>query len=178
MKNLFYGLFLVLILSLFSCKKEAKIGVPPNEIEVKDLNATKSVDKVVFNNKELDLLFDDYLLVKAAMVNSDVKKTAMAARKLNNDFKQDLIFKTPSQVALLIANAKDLKKQREFFVGLTNAVDKALQGQVSEGKFYKQMCPMAFEGMGGEWLSNSKEIRNPYYGDEMLACGAVIKVIE
>jgi len=37
---------------------------------------------------------------------------------------------------------------------------------------------MAFDGKGGYWLSNSKEIRNPYFGDIMLACGEVTEVLE
>ena len=47
-------------------------------------------------------------------------------------------------------------------------------------KIYWQECPMAFgEDKPGNWLSQSKEVRNPYlgtkdpqYGDKMIHCGA------
>ena len=43
---------------------------------------------------------------------------------------------------------------------------------------YKQFCPMAFNDQGGYWLSNSKEVRNPYFGDKMLKCGMVKVTLE
>ncbi len=36
-------------------------------------------------------------------------------------------------------------------------------------------CPMAFDGKGADWLQLGKEIRNPYYGSSMLACGSVVE---
>jgi Cu(I)/Ag(I) efflux system membrane fusion protein len=32
---------------------------------------------------------------------------------------------------------------------------------------------MAFDFDGAEWLSDSDQIRNPYFGDKMLTCGSV-----
>ena len=37
---------------------------------------------------------------------------------------------------------------------------------------------MANEGNGGYWLAAEQEVRNPYYGDEMLACGEVKRTIK
>lgn len=34
-------------------------------------------------------------------------------------------------------------------------------------------CPMALNNKGANWLSNEKEIRNPYFGKRMLSCGKV-----
>ena len=34
---------------------------------------------------------------------------------------------------------------------------------------YEQYCPMK----KAAWLSESEDIRNPYYGDDMLECGTV-----
>ena len=33
------------------------------------------------------------------------------------------------------------------------------------------------EGKGGVWISQSKEIKNPFYGKEMLTCGEVKEII-
>jgi Cu(I)/Ag(I) efflux system membrane fusion protein len=37
---------------------------------------------------------------------------------------------------------------------------------------------MANDDVGGYWFSESEEIRNPYFGDEMLLCGEVKEVFE
>ena len=41
--------------------------------------------------------------------------------------------------------------------------------KVSSTPVYVQYCPMA----KGQWLSDEKEIKNPYYGNSMLTCGSV-----
>jgi Cu(I)/Ag(I) efflux system membrane fusion protein len=32
---------------------------------------------------------------------------------------------------------------------------------------------MAFNKQGAYWMSNEREIKNPYFGNEMLNCGSV-----
>jgi hypothetical protein len=49
---------------------------------------------------------------------------------------------------------------------------------VSNGELYVEYCPMAFDDKGASWLSSSKEIRNPYFGDKMLTCGEVKETIK
>ena len=34
-----------------------------------------------------------------------------------------------------------------------------------------QFCPMAKNGKGAYWLSENKDIRNPYFGKKMIDCG-------
>jgi Cu(I)/Ag(I) efflux system membrane fusion protein len=34
-------------------------------------------------------------------------------------------------------------------------------------------CPMALEGKGAKWLQAGEQLRNPYFGAEMLTCGTV-----
>jgi Cu(I)/Ag(I) efflux system membrane fusion protein len=46
-------------------------------------------------------------------------------------------------------------------------------GVVSEESVYLVHCPMAFDFRGADWLQSSSEIRNPYFGSEMLECGSV-----
>jgi Cu(I)/Ag(I) efflux system membrane fusion protein len=38
---------------------------------------------------------------------------------------------------------------------------------------FELFCPMAFDGRGAFWLQTDQEVRNPYFGAEMLACGEV-----
>lgn len=34
-------------------------------------------------------------------------------------------------------------------------------------------CPMAFDNNGAHWIQQSKELKNPYYGAQMLKCGSI-----
>ena len=38
---------------------------------------------------------------------------------------------------------------------------------------YKDFCPMYNDNKGAIWLSESKEIKNPYFGKSMSTCGTV-----
>jgi len=44
-----------------------------------------------------------------------------------------------------------------------------------EGTVVHVHCSMAFDGKGGHWLQQGKEVRNPYYGEAMSTCGEVMK---
>ena len=175
--KLYVYTFFAISLAFFSCKKDPKHGVPPSE-QVGDLNETKTKVIAKFADAKQELLYNDYLEVKAALVNTDAKKTQMAAKKMADNFVNVPVYNNARQVAVLISKESDVEKQREFFVGLTDEVFKAVSAGVTEGQVFQQMCPMAFNGKGAVWLSDSKEVRNPYFGDVMLACGAVIKVFE
>lgn len=170
--------FLATSLFLFSCKKDPKHGVPPSEQIVVDLNKTKTKVVAKFADVQQELLYNDYLDVKSALVNTDVNKIQVAAKKMANDFADVATYNNARQIAVLISKETDVEKQREFFVGLTDEVFEAVTKGVIEGQVFQQMCPMAFNGKGAIWLSDSNEVRNPYFGDVMLACGTVMKVFE
>jgi hypothetical protein len=51
-------------------------------------------------------------------------------------------------------------------------------GKLSSGSLYLEYCPMANENTGAFWLSNEKEIKNPYFGSMMLKCGSVKETIQ
>jgi Cu(I)/Ag(I) efflux system membrane fusion protein len=77
-----------------------------------------------------------------------------------------------------IIKAKDLKEQRVQFEPLSDAViETADNFGLKLNVVYVQFCPMAFDDKGAYWLSESEEIFNPYFGDEMLHCGEIIKKI-
>ena len=79
-----------------------------------------------------------------------------------------------ADIAKNIAGYSDLSAQRKDFTVL-NADFIALlkHADVEEGTVFVQYCPMANAGKGGYWMASNDEIRNPYYGDEMLNCGEV-----
>lgn len=176
----YFIVFIVGCMLIFSCKKkETERGVPPIEANAKkDLNHTKTKTSVTFNAPQNKLMYDQYLVLKAALVNTNTKAAKKAADEFSKSFANDSLYDRARQVAILIAAENSIKKQREFFVGLTEEVTSILKDDVKSGKLYQQFCPMAFDGRGGYWLSDSDQVRNPYFGDQMLVCGEVVKVLQ
>ena len=39
-------------------------------------------------------------------------------------------------------------------------------------------CPMAFDNRGADWLQNTPETANPYFGKAMPRCGEQVEVIQ
>lgn len=145
----------------------------------KDYDSTDSQIKVVFSQVKDQQIFDLYLAIKKALVNSNEKEVQLQAKKLEAVIKDSDANKQLKAISKLIALTKDIHKQRDFFVGLTDQIEKYIDKvDITSGEFYKQFCPMALEGKGGYWLSDSKEIRNPYFGNKMLTCGSVKKIFK
>jgi hypothetical protein len=78
-----------------------------------------------------------------------------------------------------VSGSEDVKEQRIAFEDVSKIMEVLVSGnKITSGAIYKQYCPMAFNGKGAYWLSNSNEVRNPYFGDQMLKCGLVDKEIK
>lgn len=73
-----------------------------------------------------------------------------------------------------ISENKDIKKQRQHFSNFSNNMATLAKAvKLSSEPIYKAYCPM----QKANWLSSSKEIKNPYYGSAMLTCGSVVETI-
>jgi len=138
--------------------------------------------------QQLQLLTQQYLAVKDALVATDQAAAAAAA----TDFLKALervdmslldgaahSYWMQKQNALeahagMIRSTKEVEDQRKQFEFFSNAIIETVRAFGTEGPpLYVQHCPMAFDDQGAEWLSYESEIRNPYFGDRMLKCGSV-----
>ncbi|GAB3783058.1 hypothetical protein GCM10028818_40200 [Spirosoma horti] len=123
-----------------------------------------------------------YYQVKDALVATDAAKAKTGAAalvaalgkvdaaKLTAVDKKALA--TAKTNAMAIGKSTSVDAQRKQFEGLSSSMI-ALAKATKPAKTYVQFCPMAAEGKGASWLSNKREVRNPYYGDKMLKCGSV-----
>ena len=138
-------------------------------------------------------LLDTYFKLKNALVASEpeqVTHAAHAALKLLKDLKapslqskQKKLWQEYHQQLSdhyhQLAKEKELDAQRKVFQALTASMTLVIQQfEVGETPVYQTYCPMAFDNQGAYWLSETNEVRNPYFGDAMLNCGWVEKVIE
>ena len=73
-----------------------------------------------------------------------------------------------------ISESSELKMQREQFARLSiNMITLAKAVKLGAQPAYETYCPMK----KASWLSDSKIIKNPYYGSAMLSCGNVVETI-
>ena len=182
-KNIAMLVLLAGTLSFYSCgenKKENQEAMPmQNEMyQEKTTLDTEKQDKRVASNAEFKeeavaMAYANYIAVKDALVASDAEMAKNEAQKLADNGNAEV-----SAAAKKIVSSTDVNEQREAFSNLTKAMQPVLDDSLKSGEIYKQFCPMAFEGKGDYWYSNSKDIRNPYFGDKMLKCGRVEETIK
>jgi len=177
MKNIILtSIFLALILCS-SCGNNTK--KQEQELETITINTsekkqyTAAATEVKFNDPKVADVYQGYINLKTALVNSDRAATAMSSSEIMTAFSNIGADEAILTAAQAIAESEDIEQQRKAFVIITESVEKMLDGAIESGVIYKQFCPMAFDFEGGFWLSNSKEIYNPYFGDKMLRCGKV-----
>lgn len=133
-------------------------------------------------------ILDAYLKLKDALVASDPQGAQEFAKKGADESqkvvgmqmapKEKTYFSGLINHFLDISNENSLAGQREKFVILSEQMVKTGNQMQGMGQtIYVQKCPMANKNEGANWLSLEKEIRNPYYGDDMLTCGSVVRTI-
>ena len=83
-----------------------------------------------------------------------------------------------SALAINMSNTRDINVQRISFSPLSDHVYQLVKTFGNDRPVYQTHCAMAFDGKGASWLSDKTEIRNPYYGSEMLECGEVINIVK
>jgi Cu(I)/Ag(I) efflux system membrane fusion protein len=143
-------------------------------------------------SQQLTLFYRAYLQMKDAFVESDPSKVStLAAAALSKLEEVDMaLLKGETHNEWMILNGElnrnilaisakyDIEKQRDDFIELNNTLYTVVKSFKLQGETaYYQFCPMANGDKGAYWLSNSQEIRNPYFGDMMLTCGEVKEVI-
>ena len=159
------------------------------------LNTTKKVRlKVAVEFQEqLKVVFNNYIELKDALIKENVttateatKKTIanltkvdMKLLKTNDTHLKWMFFDKEIKAALSsIFKAADIKEQRSHFNHLSLYLISAIETFGINEKVYSQFCPMANSDKGAYWLSKEEKVLNPYFGDAMLKCGSVKKVIE
>ena len=75
-------------------------------------------------------------------------------------------------------NAGNIIHQREHFVMMSDDMYELVKGFGADRTLYVDHCPMANNNKGANWLSEKKEIANPYMGKKMPTCGKVEKLVK
>jgi Cu(I)/Ag(I) efflux system membrane fusion protein len=142
---------------------------------------------------QLEKVFDEYLILKDALADDDNSAAQKSAAALLNDMaKVDmkllsnqeahnhwmLIGKEIKASATSISKTSDIAIQRNHFKHLSAHLIKAVKLFGVNQQVYEQFCPMADDNNGAYWLSQFKEIKNPYFGKAMPTCGETKSTIK
>lgn len=133
-------------------------------------------------------VINPYLQMKDAFVASDpeqVAKYALITKRSMESLNTNTLGKmeqahlmTSIQMLEAITENESLENQRAHFVLLNENLVPVVSNLHGLNKtLYVQRCPMANNNKGAVWLSTEKDIRNPYFGDQMLSCGSVVDTL-
>ena len=151
---------------------------------------TKTVAATSFTINEI---VSGYLKLKNALVKDDSKGAANAGKALYSTFDKvnpntisnvklknkynDIAKNAREHVKHIGDNAGKINHQREYFALLSKDVHDLIKTFGTDQKLYQDYCPMYNEGKDGYWISETKDVKNPYYGSEMLTCGRMVEAI-
>ncbi|TDO94884.1 DUF3347 domain-containing protein [Flavobacterium sp. 245] len=166
----------LLIIVLIGLSTLANAQLTSKQEVAPELVAKREVQKKEITNSYLalknNLLISDSLSVVKNAINLQLLLKNFRFKKL--DIEQmnvaTMARKEIIDLAAEMAATKSINKQRKIFQTLSAKFwDVAPKFKAEDIALNLQVCPMT----GAMWLSDSKEIKNPYYPKNMLTCGAV-----
>ena len=169
-------------------KKEKDVSLATNTAKVTEPSEDNS--NTAESMKEM---VGQYLQIKNALVNDNgeeaatagnafvasmgkMEKTTMSPEKVK--IWDDLSDDAKEMAGHIGMNGAKLDHQREHFDMLSKDMYDMVKTFGTDQTLYVAHCPMFNKKKGADWLSETKEIKNPYYGKEMLTCGSIKEEIK
>lgn len=133
-------------------------------------------------------LLGDYLQMKNALANDNGKDAGIAGEQMVAAFAKvnssaltgeqkkeymDIAADAKEHAEHIGKNASNIVHQREHFDMLSKDMYDLVKTFGAGQVLYQDHCPMYNDGKGATWLSENKEISNPYLGSKMPTCGTV-----
>jgi hypothetical protein len=193
MKNLIFGLTMVAIV-MAACKSykstegqnssnntEAISQTDPVALKTSSVTDAK-------NAVPINAIISAYLQMKNALTEDNSTGAATAGKKLEAVFKnfdksvltaaqkktyEDVEADAREHAEHIGANGGNIAHQREHFELLSKDIYDLIKTFGAGQVLYKDFDPMAGNGKGAIWISETKEIKNPYMGKAMLTSGSI-----
>ena len=195
MKKIIIGIS-ILAITATACNNNSNISEKNEKKDDTTINNTSSTKsdkpdaKVDGSMKEM---VSQYLQMKNALANDNGKDAASAGNafvesmgkmdknSLTADKKKkwDNLSDDAKEMAEHIGkNADKLEHQREHFDMLSKDMYDMVKTFGAGQTLYQDFCPMYNNNKGATWLSETKEIKNPYMGKKQPTCGSVKEEIK
>jgi hypothetical protein len=149
--------------------------------------------RCIQNTISIKEFVSSYLQMKNAFTEDNSGSAAAAGERMEASFKNfDKSSLTPVQkkqfedveadarehAEHISKNSGNIAHQREHFVILSKDIYDLVKTFGAGQVLYKDFDPMANNGKGASWLSETKEIKNPYMGKALLNTGTVKEEIK
>ena len=195
MKKIIIGIS-ILAITATACNNNSNISEKNEKKDDTTINNTSSTKsdkpdaKVDGSMKEM---VSQYLQMKNALANDNGKDAASAGNafvesmgkmdknSLTADKKKkwDNLSDDAKEMAEHIGkNGDKLEHQREHFDMLSKDMYDMVKTFGAGQTLYQDFCPMYNNNKGATWLSETKEIKNPYMGKKQPTCGSVKEEIK
>lgn len=205
MKKILLALTVIAALAVISCNsnssaKDNSTGMNHDSMPMpmKDKNMTDNNVKMAattFANVDpgvsafMKSMVMDYLAVKNALTAGNETAAATASGKMYDAMKGfDKSLLSADQKKVYDDIEDDLKEhaehisrskidhQREHFATMSKDMYDMVKAFGAGMTLYHDHCPMYNDG--SMWLSETKDIKNPFYGDKMMTCGSVEEMMK
>ena len=207
MKTLIFSLLAIGTFALTSCKenKEQKnstdttmqhnMSTMSDSAAMGNMATNKEVSVTDAKKTSADLteLYSHYTHLTFALSGDDDQEAVSAAKGILTSFPKidkngfsseqkkefaDLESSIREHAEHIADNAGKIDHQREHLDIMSADFYDLLKDFGTPKPVYKVFCPMYNDNKGAFWLSDSREVKNPYYGKEMLSCGEVQEEIK
>ncbi|MFN2439936.1 MAG: DUF3347 domain-containing protein [Chitinophagaceae bacterium] len=186
-------LSIAIIATIFSaCGNDNKSSKEANTTT--DTTATNNqASNTTEKSASINEIVTAYLQLKNALVSDNSNEAATSGKQLQEATQKiDAASFTADQKKMydevkaeitehaehISSNGGNIAHQREHFDMLSQDVYDLVKTVKPNQALYKDHCPMFNNKKGAIWLSETREIKNPYYGNKMLTCGTVKEEIK
>jgi hypothetical protein len=156
-------------------------------------NLTKSFNTDAKETTKIKEIISAYLQLKNTFTEDNSTDAASAGKKLEAAFKnfdksavtasqkknfEDVEADAREHAEHIGANGGNIEHQREHFELLSKDIYDLVKTFGGGQVLYKDFDPMYNNGKGAFWISETKEIKNPYMGKAMLTSGSINEEIK
>jgi len=199
MKNIILGL-VITATSLAVCNgnnKSTENLIRNKDLQVKSQinNTSETTSSIVveLNTVSIKEIVSAYLQMKNAFTQDNSTGAATAGKKLEAAFKnfdksaltstqkktyEDVEADAREHAEHIGANGGNIEHQREHFELLSKDIYDLVKAFGGGQVLYRDFDSMYNKGKGAYWLSETKEIKNPYMGKAMLTSGSIKEEIK
>lgn len=199
MKSLFYVMLFISTTAFIACNDNDNShndhnhdghehGLSNEDIPV--VNAEMETDSIF--QEHIDVIAHFYTHIQTGLADDDAEEVSIRAKQLVNHMHEydTVVFAEKEQevydkyeikiieLSKAIQNTEDIEAQRKYFESISDVIYQLVKTVGTTEPLYKSYCPMALDGKGAMWLSETEEIANPYYGASMYSCGSVQEVVK
>lgn len=167
-------------------------GTPKNQTAENTTSVTAeepgTKDGSIETGSSIKNLLNSYLKIKNALTEDNDKEAADAGNEMVKAFDSfdktsltadqakvynDIVEDAKEHAEHIGANAGNIEHQREHFETLSQETYELVKVVGAGRKLYVDHCPMYNKNKGANWLSETKNIENPYLGKSMPTCGTI-----